>query len=115
MNHVTSTPYQPPTCAGKTAVSHPQPRYKTAVSQPKFHIRIDSLDTKENKFSIKMPLELFRVGLAIARSYNLRLAQLNWDDMQTKIEKMYVGALLDEQDEVRSERIQIFIEAEGLH
>lgn len=114
MNNMTSMTDRQPAYVCKTAVLSPQPKCETAVPQSKFHIRIDNLETRENKLSIKMPVELFRVGLAIARNYNLRLARLNWDDVQVKIERMCLGALLDERDEVRNERIQIFVEFECL-
>ncbi len=97
-------------CKWKTAVSAAAGPRKTAVGPSQLHIRIDSLATEENKFSVKLPLDLYQVGLAIARSYSARLARLSVADLQTKIEKACRNVVLDESDQAHDERIQILLE-----
>ena len=82
----------------------------TVQQSARIFIRVDNLETAESRFSLDVPVEMVKVGLAVARGFSRKLARLNWQDLQTKIADTCVGTLLDECDDTNNERILIYVE-----
>ncbi|MCA9970147.1 MAG: hypothetical protein KC425_08025 [Anaerolineales bacterium] len=93
---------------GRRLESQQPHRQSQRLPAARLHIRIESLDGRNTRFSINLPANMLQVGLSIARGFSRKLGCLSAEALQARLNDGCFGLLWDACDERNDERIRIY-------
>lgn len=74
------------------------------------HVRVRDLESGRNKVTVNIPLGMVKLGMKIGGHFSPELNGLDWNELETMMNDMESGILVDVQDEEGGEHVQIFVD-----
>jgi hypothetical protein len=75
-----------------------------------FRVRVMNMETGKNKVSVNIPIRVLKLGLKIGGRFAPELQNLDWNEINSLMEDLQTGLLVEVQDEESNEHVQVFIE-----
>jgi hypothetical protein len=75
-----------------------------------FRVRIGDLKTGRDKLSVNIPLNVLKLGLRIGGRFAPELKELNWQEIESLMQDLQTGLLVEVKDEEDGEHVRVFIE-----
>ncbi len=75
-----------------------------------FRVRVADKKTGKNKVSVNIPLRVLRLGLKIGGRFAPELQDLDWNELNSLMQDLQSGLLVEVEDEESNEHVQVFIE-----
>ena len=75
-----------------------------------FRVRVVNAKTGKNKVSVNIPIRVLRLGLKIGGRFAPELRDLDWNELDSLMQDLQTGLLVEVQDEESDEHVQVFIE-----
>jgi hypothetical protein len=101
--------------AAPVSAPAPQPeRVPQKVSEGQgpswFRVQVVNTETGKNKVSVNIPIRVLRLGLKIGGRFAPELKDLNWNELESLMQDLQTGLLVEVQDEENNEHVRVFIE-----
>lgn len=74
------------------------------------HVRVRDLESGRNKVTVNIPLGMVKFGMKIGGRFSPELNGLDWNELETMMNDMESGLLVDVQDEEGGEHVQVFVD-----
>ncbi len=74
------------------------------------HVRVRDLGSGRNKVTVNIPLGMVKFGMKIGGRFSPELNGLDWNELETMMNDMESGLLVDVQDEEGGEHVQVFVD-----
>ncbi|HRQ41739.1 MAG TPA: hypothetical protein PLD25_27780 [Chloroflexota bacterium] len=74
------------------------------------HVRVRDLESGRNKVTVNIPLGMVKYGMKIGGRFSPELNGLDWNELETMMNDMESGLLVDVQDEEGGEHVQVFVD-----
>lgn len=74
------------------------------------HVRVRDLESGRNKVTVNIPLGMVKFGMKIGGRFSPELNGLDWNELETMMNDMESGLLVDVQDEESGEHVQVFVD-----
>lgn len=74
------------------------------------HVRVRDLESGRNKVTVNIPLGMVKLGMKIGGRFSPELNGMDWNELETMMNDMESGILVDVQDEEGGEHVQIFVD-----
>lgn len=75
-----------------------------------FRVRVMNMKTGKNKVSVNIPVRVLRLGLKIGSHFAPELQNLDWNEINSLMQGLQTGLLVEVEDEESNEHVQVFIE-----
>jgi hypothetical protein len=75
-----------------------------------FRVRVADLKTGRDKVSVNIPLGVLKLGLRIGSRFAPELKGLDWQEIESMVQEMQTGLLVEVKDEEDGEHVRVFIE-----
>jgi hypothetical protein len=98
----TTAPTSAPASVPEKALEDPSPSW--------FRVRVMNMETGKNKVSVNIPIRVLKLGLKIGGRFAPELQNLDWNEINSLMEDLQTGLLVEVQDEESNEHVQVFIE-----
>ncbi|GIK56636.1 MAG: hypothetical protein BroJett015_22990 [Chloroflexota bacterium] len=74
------------------------------------HVRVRDLESGRNKVTVNIPLGMVKFGMKIGGRFSPELNGLDWNELESMMNGMESGLLVDVQDEEGGEHVQVFVD-----
>jgi len=89
----------------------PKPAAPESGKKPSWlHVRVKDANSGKNKVTVNVPLGMLKFGLKIGGRFSPELNDLDWDEVQSMMDEMESGLLVDVQDDEGGEHVQVFVD-----
>jgi hypothetical protein len=89
----------------------PMPQKATDGQGPSwFRVQVVNTETGKNKVSVNIPIHVLRLGLKIGGRFAPELQNLDWNELESLMQYLQTGLLVEVQDEESNEHVRVFIE-----
>lgn len=104
------TPTTPATPPATPATPTPPSAMPAAPAPAWFRVRVSNMETGQNKISINIPVKMLKLGLKIGGRFAPELAGLDWNELNSLVQGLETGLLVEVQDEEKQEHVRVYLE-----